>query len=95
MGCKYTVDATGHDAVVARLVEKKGGDLQVKGESFMWADRAESRIIQHTKEVFPGLVVAGMSANAVAGESRMGPVFGGMLLSGEQAANFVIEKLKK
>jgi len=38
--------------------------------------------------------VAGMAANAVAGESRMGPVFGGMLLSGEHAANLVIKNLK-
>ena len=95
MGCRYTVDATGHDSIVARLVEKKGGDLTVKGESFMWADRAESHILRHTREVFPGLVVAGMAANAVGGESRMGPVFGGMLLSGEHAANLVIESLKK
>jgi len=94
MGCRYTVDATGHDAVVARLVEKKGGNLEVKGESFMWADRAESHILRHTREVYPGLVVAGMAANAVAGESRMGPVFGGMLLSGEHAANLVIKNLK-
>jgi thiamine thiazole synthase len=94
MGCKYTVDATGHDAVIARLVEKKGGGLQVKGESFMWADRAESQILQHTKEIYPGLVVAGMAANAIAGESRMGAVFGGMLLSGEHAANLVIKNLK-
>ncbi|WP_321508010.1 sulfide-dependent adenosine diphosphate thiazole synthase [uncultured Methanoregula sp.] len=94
MGCRYTVDATGHDAVVARLVERKGGDLEVKGESFMWADRAESHILRHTREIYPGLIVAGMAANAVAGESRMGPVFGGMLLSGEHAANLVIKNLK-
>lgn len=94
MGCRYTVDATGHESVVARLVEKKGGNLPVKGESYMWADRAESRILQHTREVFPGLIVAGMAANAVAGESRMGPVFGGMLLSGEHAADLVVKNLK-
>jgi len=44
--------------------------------------------------VFPGLVVAGMAANAVAGESRMGPVFGGKLLSGEHAAKLVLKNLK-
>lgn len=94
MACRCTVDATGHDAVVARLVEKKGGDLSVKGESFMWADRAESNILKHTREVFPGLFVAGMAANAVGGESRMGPIFGGMLLSGEHAADLVLRNLK-
>ena len=95
MGCRCTVDATGHDAVVARLVEKKGGNLKVKGEGFMWADRAETNILTHTKEVFPGLIVAGMAANAVGGESRMGPVFGGMLLSGEHAAKLVLASLMK
>jgi thiamine thiazole synthase len=67
-------------------VEKKGGKVTVKGEGFMWAHRAEREILDHTKEVFPGLVVCGMAANAVAGEHRMGPIFGGMLLSGERAA---------
>ena len=93
MGCRCTVDATGYDAVVARLVEKKGGDLKVRGEGFMWADRAETNILRHTKEVYPGLIVAGMAANAVGGESRMGPVFGGMLLSGEHAAKLALASL--
>lgn len=94
MGCRMAVDATGHDAVLARLVEKKCGDVKVRGEGFMWADRAESRIISHTREIFPGLVVCGMAANAVAGEHRMGPIFGGMLLSGEHAAHTVVTALK-
>jgi thiamine thiazole synthase len=94
LGCRYAVDATGHDAVLARLVERKGGDVRVQGEGFMWADRAESRILSHTREIFPGLVVCGMAANAVAGENRMGPVFGGMLLSGERAASLVAERLR-
>jgi len=65
----------------------------VKGEGFMWAEKAESMIISHTKEIFPGLIVAGMAANAVFGETRMGPVFGGMLLSGEHAASLVLREL--
>ncbi|MCK9277892.1 MAG: sulfide-dependent adenosine diphosphate thiazole synthase [Methanoculleus sp.] len=93
VACTCTVDATGHDAMVARMIERKGGRLQVKGESFMWAERAESQILDHTKEVFPGLFVTGMAANAVAGECRMGPIFGGMLLSGERAAELVAERL--
>lgn len=93
ISCKYTIDATGHDAMVAHMVRAKGGGLEIKGEGPMWAERAESNIIQHTKEVFPGLIVAGMAANAVAGEHRMGPVFGGMLLSGERAAKLVKESL--
>ncbi|NLM29396.1 MAG: thiazole biosynthesis protein [Methanomicrobiales archaeon] len=93
VACTCTIDATGHDAAIARMVERKGGDLHVKGEGFMWAERAESQIRDHTREVFPGLFVTGMAANAVAGECRMGPIFGGMLLSGERAADLVAEKL--
>jgi thiamine thiazole synthase len=93
IGCRFAIDATGHDAVVARLVEKKSDAVRVRGEGFMWADRAESGIISHTREIFPGLIVTGMAANAVAGEHRMGPVFGGMLLSGEHAASLVIREL--
>jgi thiazole biosynthesis enzyme len=95
VACTYTVDATGHDAMIARMVERKGGRLPVKGESFMWADRAESHILQHTREVYPGLIVAGMAANAVAGECRMGPIFGGMLLSGEHAALLIAQQLNR
>ncbi len=93
IGSRCTVDATGHDAIVARIVERKCGGLEVKGECTMWADRAERLIMEHTREIFPGLVVCGMAANAFAGEHRMGPIFGGMLLSGEKAANLVIDLL--
>lgn len=95
LAAKVTIDATGHDAVVAHCVRKKGGDLAIQGESFMWAERAETNIISHTREIFPGLIACGMAANAVAGEARMGPVFGGMLLSGERAAELAREKLTR
>jgi sulfide-dependent adenosine diphosphate thiazole synthase len=47
--CRYAIDATGHDAVVASLLQKKTDRVILKGEGFMWADKAESRIIRHTK----------------------------------------------
>ena len=90
---KYTIDATGHDSTVAHQVKNKGGNLPIAGEGFMWADRAEANILEHTKEVFPGLIVAGMASNAVAGETRMGPIFGDMFLSGRRAAELVIKNL--
>lgn len=86
LGCRYTVDATGHDAVIAHLVEKKCKSVSIVGEGTMFADNAETAVVTHTKEIYPGLYVCGMAANAVAGGHRMGPVFGGMLLSGEAAA---------
>lgn len=91
---RYTVDATGHDAMIAHMVRRKGGDLPIRGEGFMWAERAESMVVGHTREIYPGLIVTGMAANAVAGESRMGPIFGGMLLSGEKAADIIRKNLK-
>ena len=38
---------------------------------------------------------AGMTANAVCGAPRMGPIFGGMLLSGRQAAEVALEILQQ
>ena len=60
----------------------------------MWAERAESLTLENTREVFPGLYVAGMSANATFGGPRMGAIFGGMLLSGKKVAEALEAKLK-
>jgi len=61
----------------------------------LWAEAAEKDTMANTREVFPGLYVVGMAANATFGSYRMGPVFGGMLLSGEKAAAIIIKKLSK
>jgi thiazole biosynthesis enzyme len=92
---KVVVDATGHPAEVCRIVQDKvtGKGFKVLGERSMWAEKGEKALIDTTREVYPGLVVAGMAANAVSGGPRMGPVFGGMLLSGEIAAGIVKRKL--
>lgn len=99
MRSRYVVDATGHATEVVRVVKDKvPGKLQtptgrIEGEKSMWSDRAESLTLENTREVFPGLYVAGMAANATFGGPRMGPIFGGMLLSGEKAAKAILEKL--
>jgi len=98
--CKVAVDATGHDAEVCRIVVGKIGPKlrtktgEVMGEKSMWAERGEREILENTREVYPGLVVAGMTANAVFGSPRMGAIFGGMLLSGKKAAQVAMELLK-
>jgi thiazole biosynthesis enzyme len=98
--CNVAVDATGHDAEICRIVvEKIGPKLRTKtgevmGEKSMWAERGEKEILENTREVYPGLVVAGMTANAVFGSPRMGAIFGGMLLSGKKAARVAMELLK-
>ena len=96
---KYCIDATGHAAEICHIVKKKGerlntpsGDLEK--ERSMCADIGERTVVENTKEVYPGLFVAGMCANAVYGAPRMGPIFGGMLLSGEKAAKLILKNLK-
>jgi thiazole biosynthesis enzyme len=97
---KFVVDATGHDTEVVKVVQRKvPGKLltpsgEIEGEKSMWSDVAEKLTMDNTKEVFPGLYVAGMAANATYGGPRMGPIFGGMLLSGEKVAQMLIEELK-
>jgi len=90
---KYVVDATGHDCEICKIVEKKVGEIEVKGEKSMWAEVGEKVLVENTKEVYPGLFVCGMAANAFYGSPRMGAIFGGMVLSGKKAAKQIIEKL--
>ena len=61
-------------------------DGGVPGERPMHAEIGEGALVGNTQEVYPGLVVAGMAANAVFASPRMGPIFGGMFLSGCRAA---------
>jgi len=95
----FVIDATGHATEVVRVVQEKvPGRLdtetgEVHGEQSMWSDKAETLTLENTREVFPGLYVAGMAANATFGGPRMGPIFGGMLLSGEKVAKDLIERL--
>ncbi len=96
---KFVIDATGHATEVVKVVQKKvPGSLhtpqgKIEGEHSMWADKAEVLPLENTREVFPGLYIAGMAANATFGAPRMGPIFGGMLLSGEKAAMQLIRRL--
>ncbi|MFC1999592.1 sulfide-dependent adenosine diphosphate thiazole synthase [Chloroflexota bacterium] len=98
---KLVIDATGHDAAVCRIVERKlGPNLRtatgrVIGEKSMWAEKGEAEIVENTREVYPGLLVAGMAANAVFGSPRMGAIFGGMLISGKRAAELALSILAK
>jgi thiazole biosynthesis enzyme len=93
---KLVIDATGHDADICRIVAKKTGvNLEIHGEKSMWAEVGEKAILENTKQVCPGLLVAGMAVNAVFGSPRMGAIFGGMLLSGKKAAELAIDLLKK
>lgn len=98
---KYCIDATGHPAEICNVVRRKcrpkDGPLSNPSEDLlersMGADIGEKAVVENTKEVYPGLYVAGMCANAVYGSQRMGPIFGGMLLSGKKVAELILKRL--
>ena len=91
---KVVIDATGHDACVVKKLEQRG-ILKTKGFGAMWVEASEDLVVEHTGEVHPGLIVAGMAVATTYGLPRMGPTFGAMLLSGKKAAEVVLEKLRK
>ena len=98
---KCVLDGTGHPSEIIRLavykvkVQLDTPTGNILGERPMWVDKGEASTVENTKEYYPGLFACGMSANNVMGGYRMGPIFGGMLMSGKKAADLIIEKLKK
>lgn len=87
---KLVVDATGHDAAVVQSLQKRGL-VDIKGFGPMWVEESEDAVVENTKEVYPGLIVTGMAVATTFGLTRMGPTFGGMLLSGKKAAVVCME----
>jgi thiamine thiazole synthase len=91
---KIVVDASGHDAVVVKSLEER--DLyRTAGQGAMWVEHSEELVVEHTKEIHPGLIVVGMSVSTTFGLPRMGPTFGSMLLSGQKGAEIVLSRLEK
>jgi sulfide-dependent adenosine diphosphate thiazole synthase len=90
---KIVVDATGHDAVVVKSLEQRGL-VEIAGFEGMWVEKSEDAVVDKTSEVYPGVFVTGMAVATTYGSTRMGPTFGGMLLSGEKVAELIIDQLK-
>jgi thiamine thiazole synthase len=91
---KMVIDASGHDSVaVKRLVNRNL--VEWKGMNPMWVENGEEHVVEKTGEIFPGLVIAGMSVTETHGLARMGPTFGSMLFSGKKAAEVTAAKIKE
>ena len=90
---KIVVDATGHDAVVVKSLEQRGL-VEIEGFEGMWVEKSEDAVVEKTSEVYPGVFVTGMAVATTYGSTRMGPTFGGMLLSGEKVADLIVDQLK-
>jgi thiamine thiazole synthase len=93
---RAVVDATGHEASVVNALRRRGlldsAHAAATGEGPMDAPAGEAFVVEQAAEVYPGLWVCGMSVCAVKGGPRMGPIFGGMLLSGRRVADNILEK---
>jgi sulfide-dependent adenosine diphosphate thiazole synthase len=98
LSAKAILDGTGHEAVLVQSLKKHGLLKGVKtisefGEGPMDATGGEQFVVDHAGEVFPGLWLSGMSVSATLGGPRMGPIFGGMLLSGKRVAEAIMAAL--
>ena len=94
------IDGTGHDSEISKVVARKNGIRldtptgAVVGERSLDVVEGEKAVVEGTKEIYPGLYVCGMASSAVSGTPRMGPIFGGMLLSGKKVADIINKRLK-
>ncbi|MFO8061316.1 MAG: sulfide-dependent adenosine diphosphate thiazole synthase [bacterium] len=99
IGAKKVLDATGHPAELTNTLVKKAGVTlntpsgRFEGEKPMNAEKGEKETVKNTSEVFSNFYVSGMAANGVYGGFRMGPIFGGMLLSGQKVYEMIKEAL--
>jgi thiamine thiazole synthase len=94
LSAKAVIDATGHEAVIVQRLRRRGllAETVATGEPCegpMDAASGEDFVVQRVAQVLPGLWVSGMSVCATFRGPRMGPIFGGMLLSGKRAADLV------
>lgn len=105
---KFTVDGTGHPANLVKLLSKRGIISSIGGsteasynfgivgyEFPMDAENGERFVVENTREIYPGLYIVGMAAVSVGAGPRMGPIFGGMIMSGLRAAELISNELRK
>jgi len=99
ISARAAIDATGHEAILANCLQRRGlleGHAdRLPGEGPMDAPAGEEFVVEYVTELYPGMWTTGMSVCASMGGPRMGPIFGGMLLSGERVATLVGQALAR
>ncbi|KAL3100927.1 hypothetical protein niasHS_001387 [Heterodera schachtii] len=94
---KVVISATGHDGPMGAFCVKRLESMKMVpklcGMGALDMTRAEAAVVENTREVVPGLIIAGMELAELDGASRMGPIFGGMMASGIKAAQLAAKKL--
>lgn len=90
MEAKVVVSCTGHDGPMGASGVKRlqhiGMIEHVPGMGALDMNSAEDAVVAGTKEVAPGMILAGMEVAELLGCPRMGPTFGAMMISGCKAA---------
>jgi thiamine thiazole synthase len=95
LDARAVIDGSGHEAVAVDCLRRRnllppGIDSIRTGEGPMDATAGEAFVVERTGQVYPGLWVAGMAVCTTFGGPRMGPIFGGMLLSGKRVAELIL-----
>ncbi|KAN0062223.1 thiamine metabolism-related protein [Thecaphora frezii] len=83
------IGACGHDGPFGAFSVKRlssSGLIQLGDMRPMDMNKSEGLIVNRTREIYPGLIVAGMELSELDGHPRMGASFGGMIGSGQKAA---------
>ena len=96
---RAVLDATGHEAAILQCLRKHGYKIfsttgQMVGEGAMDPAAGERFVEERACEIYQGLYVSGMAVCAAFGGPRMGPIFGGMLLSGKRIASLIEKNIK-
>jgi thiamine thiazole synthase len=97
--CKVMVSSTGHDGPMGasgvKRLQNLGMVTGVPGMGALDMNTAEDAVVNHTREVVPGMVICGMEVAEVDGCPRMGPTFGAMFMSGQKAAHVALNSLRR
>jgi thiamine thiazole synthase len=97
---KILISACGHDGPfgasgVKRLCKLGLLEKGLPGMGALDMNTAEDAVVNHTREIFPGMIVCGMEVAEADQCPRMGPTFGAMLLSGQKAGRLAAKALQK